>query len=172
MEECERIGRAAIGEGAIEALIMTGEGIDRHRGLRQQLNEWGFESYAAYIAEICRRYLNMGLLPHTNIGTLEEWELKLLQPYNVSMGMMVETVSIEATRIAHRAAPTKAPLLQLESWLELARNLRNGLKHWRQSRTFMPVTGIFKRSSSSPSTHKRGRPWLGGLDQGMKKSPS
>jgi len=122
MEECERIGRAAIGEGAIEALIMTGEGIDRHRGLRQQLNEWGFESYAAYIAEICRRYLNMGLLPHTNIGTLEEWELKLLQPYNVSMGMMVETVSIEATRIAHRAAPTKAPELRLAS-LEAAGRL-------------------------------------------------
>ena len=122
LEECERIGRAAIGEGAIEALIMTGEGIDRHRGLRGQLAEWGFGSYAAYIAEICRRYLDMGLLPHTNIGTLEEWELELLQPYNVSMGMMVETVSPEATRIAHHAAPTKAPELRLAS-LEAAGRL-------------------------------------------------
>ena len=89
MEECERIGRAAFEDGASEALIMTGEGIDRHAGLRGQLKEWGFDSYAAYTAEICHRYLDIGLLPHTNIGTLEEWELELLKPYNVSMGMMM-----------------------------------------------------------------------------------
>jgi len=122
LDECERIGRAALEEGAVEALIMTGEGIDRHRGLRDQLAGWGFGSYAAYIAEICRRYLDMGLLPHTNIGTLEEWELELLKPYNVSMGMMVETVSPEATRIAHRSAPTKTPELRLAS-LEAAGRL-------------------------------------------------
>ncbi len=122
LEECGRIGRAALEEGAVEALLMTGEGIDRHAGLRNQLKEWGFGSYAAYTAEICRRYLEIGLLPHTNIGTLEEWELELLKPYNVSMGMMVETISPEATRIAHRAAPTKAPALRLAS-LEAAGRL-------------------------------------------------
>ncbi len=122
IEECERIGRAAIEEGAVEALIMTGEGIDHHAGLRRQLAAWGFDSYAAYTAEICRRYLDMGLLPHSNIGTLEEWELELLKPWNVSMGMMTETVSPEATRIAHRAAPTKSPERRLAS-LEAAGRL-------------------------------------------------
>lgn len=122
LDECERVGREAIEEGAVEALIMTGEGIDRHRGLRDQLAGWGFDSYAAYTAELCRRYLDMGLLPHTNIGTLDEWELELLKPYNVSMGMMVETVSPEATRMAHRAAPTKIPELRLAS-LEAAGRL-------------------------------------------------
>ncbi|MEE9240054.1 MAG: 7,8-didemethyl-8-hydroxy-5-deazariboflavin synthase subunit CofG [bacterium] len=122
VEECERIGRAAIEEGAVEALIMTGEGIDHHAGLRRRLAKWGFDSYAAYTAEICRRYLDMGLLPHTNIGTLEEWELELLMPCNVSMGMMVETVSPEATRLAHLAAPTKTPERRLAS-LEAAGRL-------------------------------------------------
>jgi 7,8-didemethyl-8-hydroxy-5-deazariboflavin synthase CofG subunit len=122
LEECDRIGKAAIGEGAVEALIMTGEGIDRHKILRDKLAEWGFDSYAAYTAEICRRYLELGLLPHANIGTLEEWELEILKPYNISMGMMVETVSPEATRIAHRAAPTKTPERRLAS-LEAAGRL-------------------------------------------------
>ncbi|MEE9276592.1 MAG: 7,8-didemethyl-8-hydroxy-5-deazariboflavin synthase subunit CofG, partial [bacterium] len=86
------------------------------------LADMGFGSYAAYTAEVCRLLLEIGLLPHTNIGTLEEWELALLKPYNVSMGMMVETVSEEATRLAHRAAPTKAPALRLAS-LEAAGRL-------------------------------------------------
>lgn len=112
--ECARRARAAAAQGVIEALVMTGEGIDRHAGLRRQLKEWGFGSYAAYCAEVCRMCLAEGLLPHTNIGTLEAWELDLLKPWNVSMGMMVETVSPVATRgVAHRHAPTKAPELRL-----------------------------------------------------------
>ncbi len=115
LEECGRIGREAYEKGAIEALVMTGEGIDHHPALRRQLAQWGFDSYAAYTAEVCRLCLEIGLLPHTNIGTLEEWEYELLKPYNVSMGMMAETVSPEATRIAHRAAPTKTPERRLAS---------------------------------------------------------
>jgi len=113
-EECARRARAAAAQGVIEALVMTGEGIDRHAGLRKQLAGWGFGSYAAYCAEVCRMCLAEGMLPHTNIGTLEAWELELLKPWNVSMGMMVETVSPEAARgAAHRNAPTKAPELRL-----------------------------------------------------------
>ncbi|MEE9274135.1 MAG: 7,8-didemethyl-8-hydroxy-5-deazariboflavin synthase subunit CofG, partial [bacterium] len=78
LEACERMGRAALAEGAVEALVMTGEGIDRHAGLRRNLADMGFGSYAAYTAEVCRLLLEIGLLPHTNIGTLEEWELALL----------------------------------------------------------------------------------------------
>jgi len=115
LEECERLARAAHARGVVEALVMTGEGIDRHPGLRRQLKEWGFDSYAAYAAEVCRRCLAIGLLPHTNIGTLEAWEFELLKPWNVSMGMMAETVSADATRLAHRAAPTKTPELRLAS---------------------------------------------------------
>ncbi|MDP7386176.1 MAG: radical SAM protein, partial [Nitrospinota bacterium] len=115
LEECGRIGREAYEKGAVEALVMTGEGIDQHPALRRQLARWGFDSYAAYTAEVCRLYLEIGLLPHTNIGTLEEWEYEILKPYNVSMGLMAETVSPEATRIAHRAAPTKTPERRLAS---------------------------------------------------------
>ncbi|MDA1001431.1 MAG: 7,8-didemethyl-8-hydroxy-5-deazariboflavin synthase subunit CofG, partial [bacterium] len=122
MEECVAAGQKAYDEGAVEALIMTGEGIDRHKRLRDQLKAWGYGSYAEYTAEICRRYLEIGLLPHTNIGTLEGWELELLKPYNVSMGVMVETTSERAHLLAHKAAPTKAPALRLAT-LEAAGRL-------------------------------------------------
>ena len=97
---------------------MTGEGIDRHPAMKKQLQDWGFNSYASYTAEICKKYLDIGLLPHTNIGTLEEKELEILKPYNVSMGMMVETTSEKATKIAHSAAPTKKPSARLSSLRE------------------------------------------------------
>ncbi len=122
LEECERRAKQAHAQGVIEALVMTGEGIDRHKGLKHQLKAWGYDSYAAYTAEVCRICLEVGLLPHANIGTLEEWEYEILKPWNVSMGMMMETVSPEATRIAHRAAPTKAPEVRLAS-LEAAGKL-------------------------------------------------
>ena len=122
MEECERRARRAHAQGMVEALVMTGEGVDRHKGLRKQLKEWGHDSYAAYTAAVCRMCLDVGLLPHANIGTLEEWEYEILKPWNVSMGMMMETVSAEATRAAHRAAPTKTPAVRLAS-LEAAGKL-------------------------------------------------
>ena len=122
MEECERLARQAYAQGVVEALVMTGEGIDRHKGLKNQLKEWGYDSYAAYTAAVCKMCLDVGLLPHANIGTLEEWEYEILKPYNVSMGMMMETVSPEATRVAHRTAPTKTPEVRLAS-LEAAGKL-------------------------------------------------
>ncbi len=115
LEECERRARRAHAQGVIEALVMTGEGIDRHKGLKGQLKAWGYDTYAAYTAQVCKICMEVGLLPHANIGTLEEWEYEILQPYNVSMGMMMETVSPKATHAAHRAAPTKAPERRLAS---------------------------------------------------------
>ena len=118
MIECEELGKKAFEKGVIEALIMTGEGIDKHPVMKKQLKDWGFNSYASYTAEVCKKYLEIGLLPHTNIGTLEEKELEILKPYNVSMGMMVETTSEKATKIAHSAAPTKKPSIRLSSLRE------------------------------------------------------
>ena len=36
MQECERLAKQAYAQGVVEALVMTGEGIDRHKGLKQQ----------------------------------------------------------------------------------------------------------------------------------------
>ena len=165
MEECERLARQAYAQGVVEALVMTGEGIDRHKGLKHQLKEWGYDSYAAYTAAVCKMCLEVGLLPHANIGTLEEWEYEILKPYNVSMGMMMETVSAEATRIAHRTAPTKTPEVRLAS-LEAAGKLgspsrrgsssasgnrpKSASRRWKPSQTCTAATDTFRRLSCNP----------------------
>ncbi|MFQ5894671.1 MAG: 7,8-didemethyl-8-hydroxy-5-deazariboflavin synthase subunit CofG [Nitrospinota bacterium] len=113
LEEVERRALEAKGYGAIEALVMTGEGIDLNPRLAGVLRSWGYPSYAAYVARVCQRLLDLGLLPHTNIGTLTQGGLELLGPVNASMGAMLETVSPAAARIAHQLAPTKAPAKRL-----------------------------------------------------------
>ena len=41
MEECERLARQAYAQGVVEALVMTGEGIDRHKGLKKPVERMG-----------------------------------------------------------------------------------------------------------------------------------
>ena len=44
--------------------------------------------------ELCELALEHGLLPHTNAGLLAEEDLIRLQPYNASMGLMLESTAI------------------------------------------------------------------------------
>lgn len=64
-----------------------------------------------YLVELCELALEMGLLPHTNAGVLAEEDLRLLAPYNASMGLMLETT---ARVRAHESSPGKSPELRLE----------------------------------------------------------
>ncbi|HEY6538139.1 MAG TPA: 7,8-didemethyl-8-hydroxy-5-deazariboflavin synthase subunit CofH [Candidatus Dormibacteraeota bacterium] len=70
-----------------EILIMAGEQPWR-------LPDLGLADEAAFIdvvEEICRRAMRRGLLPHTNVGLLSPASLARLQPWNASMGLMLET---------------------------------------------------------------------------------
>jgi FO synthase subunit 1 len=51
-----------------------------------------------------------GILPHTNAGVLTAEEIRDLQPYNASMGLMLETT---ADIPAHRGCPGKAPEVRI-----------------------------------------------------------
>jgi 7,8-didemethyl-8-hydroxy-5-deazariboflavin synthase CofH subunit/7,8-didemethyl-8-hydroxy-5-deazariboflavin synthase CofG subunit len=42
--------------------------------------------------EVCRRAMRRGLLPHSNLGVLGRGPLERLKPWNVSMGLMLETL--------------------------------------------------------------------------------
>jgi FO synthase subunit 1 len=65
-----------------------------------------------FLMELYELAVENGLLPHTNAGLLDEDELRRLQPYNASMGLMLETT---ARRLeAHALSPGKAPELRLE----------------------------------------------------------
>ena len=70
-----------------EVLIMAGEQPWRlpDLGLADE------DAFVDLVEEICRRAMRRGLLPHTNVGLLSRSSLARLQPWNVSMGLMLET---------------------------------------------------------------------------------
>ncbi len=72
-----------------EVLIMSGEE-------PWKLPDLGLADEAAYVdrvIEVCRRAMRRGLLPHTNIGLLSRASLAALKPWNVSMGLMLESAT-------------------------------------------------------------------------------
>lgn len=73
--------------GCREVLVMSGE----QPWLLPDLDLAGEAAFVARVAEVCRRALARGLLPHTNVGLLGADSLAALKPVNVSMGLMLET---------------------------------------------------------------------------------
>jgi len=73
--------------GAREVLIMSGEQV----WLLPDLGLAGEADFVERVADVCRRALQRGLLPHTNVGLLSGESLKTLKPFNVSMGLMLES---------------------------------------------------------------------------------
>jgi FO synthase len=65
------------------------------------------------------------LLPHANPGTMSRREMEALQPYNPSMGLMLESTSqrLYAAAGPHEFAPSKRPRVRLRT-TEIAGELR------------------------------------------------
>ncbi len=92
-------------QGIVEILILSGE-VHPHSPRRA---EWLERIY-----QLCRLALEMGFLPHTNVGPLSRAEMSRLKPVNVSMGLMVEQVTPSLLATVHRQAPSKHPALRLQ----------------------------------------------------------
>lgn len=116
--------RRAARAGATELLVMSGEGVEESRPVRDALRRYGFGSYLDYLLDLCRAALACRLLPHVNVGNLGEDELRALGGVVPSLGMMLETTD-RALRLApaHRRAPDKEPGRRL-STLEAAGRAR------------------------------------------------
>jgi FO synthase len=116
-----RRGRAL---GCIEALMCLGDKPEiAFRGFRKVLEAHGADSTAEYVALACRISLTEGLLPHTNAGLLSRFELAMLRPLNVSMGLMLENVSprLRDRGMPHHHAPDKDPVRRLRMIEEAGR---------------------------------------------------
>ena len=116
-DEVLAVAEAGRRAGCKEALFSLGERPEiRHPAYRRTLNEKGYASTIVYLADMCRLvFEHTGLLPHANPGTMTREEMEKLQPFNVSMGMMLESVSERLLRPgeAHHACPDKAPPARL-----------------------------------------------------------
>ena len=125
-EEVLAVARAGERLGCTEALFTLGERPEqRYPEARQWLAARGYASTLEYLAAMGQLVVTeTALLPHANPGTMSRRELAALQPYNPSMGLMLESVSPRLYQPGgpHEFAPSKRPRVRLRT-LELAGEL-------------------------------------------------
>ncbi|MHB8118455.1 MAG: 7,8-didemethyl-8-hydroxy-5-deazariboflavin synthase subunit CofG [Methanothrix sp.] len=97
--------------GCSEALFTMGESPWAVSGFEGILANADVADLLDYLVELCELALEFGLLPHTNAGLLGQEDLQRLQPYNASMGLMLETTALLD---AHAKSPGKRPDLRLQ----------------------------------------------------------
>jgi FO synthase len=107
------LDRAVARHRAKELLVLTGERPEVNAGVRERLAALGFEDFVGYVAWVCERALERGLLPHTNLGVLSPGDLARLREVTASQGLMLESVNAEL--VAHQGSPTKHPQARLET---------------------------------------------------------
>jgi FO synthase len=96
-----------------ELLILTGDDPAHHPGVVEKLHALGFDDFVAYVIWCCERALDLGLLPHTNLGALSRADLARLREVTASQGLMLE--SLRPDLVAHQGSPTKDPALRLQT---------------------------------------------------------
>ena len=102
-----------------EILVMSGERPWDIDEIRKELSERyphrrADEAEAAFIdlaVDVCRAAMRKGLLPHCNLGVLSRESLERLKPWNVSMGLMLETLREDLR--AHSGTYRKLPAARL-----------------------------------------------------------
>ena len=82
---------------------------------RETLRGLGASSTIEYVARACQTALDQGLLPHTNAGIMTRDEMATLRPLNVSMGLMLESISprLRQRGGVHQWAPDKDPAVRM-----------------------------------------------------------
>ena len=125
-EEVLAVARAGQRMGCTEALFTLGERPEqRYPEAREWLADRGYATTLEYLAEVCRLVVEeTDLMPHANPGTMSRRELAALQPYNPSMGLMLESSSPRLYEKGgpHEFAPSKRPRVRLRT-MELAGEL-------------------------------------------------
>jgi 7,8-didemethyl-8-hydroxy-5-deazariboflavin synthase CofG subunit len=118
-EQVLALTRAGARLGAKEALFSLG---DRPEALfpeyREFLRRMGHTTTLGYLRQVCELVASeTGLLPHANPGLMGERDLAALREVNVSMGIMLETLSerLRGPGLAHDRAPDKVPARRLRT---------------------------------------------------------
>ena len=102
--------------GCVEALLCLGDTPETaFPDYRRTLASFGHVRTVDYLEWACRRALDLGLLPHTNAGLLSSSDMQRLKAVNVSLGLMLENVSLRLCEkgMAHHRAPDKRPMPRL-----------------------------------------------------------
>ncbi|MFX0105169.1 MAG: 7,8-didemethyl-8-hydroxy-5-deazariboflavin synthase subunit CofG [Candidatus Hodarchaeota archaeon] len=99
-----------------EALLMSGERPENFLEVESELKKRNCSDFIAFIKDICTYLLEFNILPHINIGFLTYDEMKDLKRYCASMGLMLESTSMELFKKGkvHEHSPGKLPKKRLE----------------------------------------------------------
>jgi FO synthase subunit 1 len=99
-----------------EALFTFGEQPEVYPDIKERLEEWGYSSIIEYLYDLCLDAIELGLLPHSNPGSLKKSDLEFLKEVNSSMGLMLESSSKRLCDAAmpHEKSPGKYPTLRLK----------------------------------------------------------
>jgi FO synthase len=114
-EVTEIIDRAATRHRVKELLVLTGEAPEHNADVAARLGEHGHPDFTSYVAWVCERALERGLLPHTNLGVLSRADLARLREVTASQGLMLESVSERLMQTVHAGSPTKHPARRMET---------------------------------------------------------
>src|ERR687888_947401 len=112
-EEVEALLDRAARRRIKELLVLTGERPEVNPHVAARLRELGHPDFVSYVAWVCERALERGLLPHTNLGVLSREDLARLREVTASQGLMLESVNPDL--VAHQGSPTKHPAHRLET---------------------------------------------------------
>ena len=125
-EEVLGVAKQAQRLGCTEALFTLGERPEqRYHEAKDWLEHRGYQTTLGYLTDICKLVVEeTALLPHANPGTMSRREMEALQPYNPSMGLMLESTSrqLNAPGGPHEFAPSKRPRVRLRT-IEIAGEL-------------------------------------------------
>lgn len=116
-DEIEAWLHRARAHGCVEALFCLGDTPETgFREYRELLRSWGHERTVYYLRWAAERALSVGLLPHTNAGILSRADMIALRPVNVSLGLMLESVSdrLREKGMPHHRAPDKRPSKRIQ----------------------------------------------------------
>ena len=114
-EDVERVLEQAARRNVKELLILTGERPEHHPGVAKLLASYGHQDFTAYVVWACERALELGILPHTNLGVLEAGDLARLREVTASQGLMLESSAERLMETVHAGSPTKHPARRLAS---------------------------------------------------------
>lgn len=125
-DDVRRTAEGARRTGCQEVLFSLGDKPEAFPEVRAQLARLGYRSMLEYLAAMCRLVVTeYGLFPHTNAGVFGRKPMAALREWNLSMGIMLESVSerLLAPGGAHWDAPDKVPSRRLHM-MELAGQLQ------------------------------------------------
>ena len=109
-EDIEKTLQIGAALGCTEALFTFGERPEEEPGFLAYLRKTGYTTILEYCEAMCRKSIEIGILPHTNAGILTYGEMEQLRAVNASLGLMLETT---AKIPAHAASKGKEPEIRL-----------------------------------------------------------